>query len=321
ASSGGIAAFNVAWQRPDAFRRVYSMIGTFIGLRGADEFPVLIRKTEPKPIRVFLQSGTGDNNLYCGDWWMANQMMERSLTWAGYEVNHAWGEGGHNGKHATQIFPDVLRWLWKDWQTNMEVKANAKGESKWKGYEIFATGEGWKAGDPEHSFQKFDPVQKEAKAARAKALALDVKIAAVKGPVGVESTLSPDQTLIYISGMREPQMVESSQFGADNALRHSQPYYRLDLDYDGACEVGGMCVDIEGRLYVATSLGVQVCDQAGRVNFIIPTPSTPRDVCFGGKDLNELFIQLGSSGYLVRQTKVKGVIKGQPPIKPAAPKL
>jgi enterochelin esterase-like enzyme len=72
ASSGAMAAFTAAWERPDAFRRVYSMIGTYVGLRGGDELSTLIRKTEPKPLRVFLQDGARDNNIYCGDWWMAN---------------------------------------------------------------------------------------------------------------------------------------------------------------------------------------------------------------------------------------------------------
>ena len=139
-SRGGICAFMAAWHRPDRFRRVFTGVGTYVGIHGADQLPVLVRKFEPKPLRVFLQSGTGDNNLYCGDWWMANQMMERSLTWAGYDVNHAWGVGGHNAKHATQIFPDVMRWLWRDWQTNIEIKANPKGESKWKGYEVVGDG-------------------------------------------------------------------------------------------------------------------------------------------------------------------------------------
>jgi sugar lactone lactonase YvrE len=83
----------------------------------------------------------------------------------------------------------------------------------------------------------------------------------------------------------------------------------------------GLCVDTEGRLYVATRLGIQVCDQAGRVNFIIPTPKQAHDVCFGGKDLSELFIACGDKIYK-RQTKVHGVVSGQqPPIKPAPPKL
>lgn len=116
ASSGAICAFNVAWERPDQFRRVLSTIGTYVGLRGGDEFATLVRKSEPKPIRVFLQDGTQDLNIYAGDWWMANQNMLSALTYAGYEVNHAWGEGGgHDSKHSVTIMADALTWLWKDY--------------------------------------------------------------------------------------------------------------------------------------------------------------------------------------------------------------
>jgi gluconolactonase len=83
----------------------------------------------------------------------------------------------------------------------------------------------------------------------------------------------------------------------------------------------GLCVDTDGRLYVATALGIQVCDQAGRVNFIIPTPQQACDVCFGGKDLAELFIACGDKIFK-RPTKVHGLVSGQmAPVKPAAPKL
>ena len=91
ASSGAIAAFGVVWNRPDAFRRVYSIIGTNVGLRGGDEYPTLIRKTEPKPIRMFLQDGANDLNLFAGGWWEANLDILASLKFSGYEVNHAWG--------------------------------------------------------------------------------------------------------------------------------------------------------------------------------------------------------------------------------------
>ncbi len=113
ASSGAICAFTAAWERPDQFRRVLSTIGTFVSLRGGNEYPVLIRKYEPKPLRVFLQDGTRDLNLYGGDWWMANQTMLSALKYSGYEVAHAWGEGGHNSKHSASIMPDAIRWLWQ----------------------------------------------------------------------------------------------------------------------------------------------------------------------------------------------------------------
>ncbi len=120
-SSGAIAAFTAAWQRPDAFSRVFSGIGTYVGLRGGDVYPTLIRKYEPKPIRVFLQDGENDLNIYAGDWWMANQMMLRALTFAEYEVAHSWDDGQHNGEYATKIFPEAMRWLWKDWPVPVQA--------------------------------------------------------------------------------------------------------------------------------------------------------------------------------------------------------
>ena len=114
-SSGAIAAFTAAWERPAEFSRVFSVVGTYVSLRGGDRYPGLIRKTEPKALRIFLQDGANDNNIYGGDWWMANQTMQRALAYAGYDHRHVWGDGGHNGKHGTQLFPDAIRWLWHDW--------------------------------------------------------------------------------------------------------------------------------------------------------------------------------------------------------------
>ena len=114
-SSGAVCAFTAAWERPDEFSRVFSAIGTYTGLRGADRYDILIRKHEPKPIRIFLQDGSNDLNIYAGDWWKANEAMERALVFAGYDVKHAWGEGGHNGQHGTAVFPEAMRWLWRDY--------------------------------------------------------------------------------------------------------------------------------------------------------------------------------------------------------------
>ena len=124
-SSGAVCAFTAAWEHPEEFSRVFSAIGTYVGLRGADRYPTLIRKYEPKPIRIFLQDGSTDLNIYAGDWWKANETMERALTFAGNEVNHVWGEGGHNGNQGTSLFPQAMRWLWKDWP-----KSVAKGFTK-----------------------------------------------------------------------------------------------------------------------------------------------------------------------------------------------
>lgn len=116
-STGGIGAFNVAWRRPGAFQRVCIISGTFVGMRGGDQFPTLIRKTEPKPLRVFINDGTHDEwwgGPEFGDWWLSNKTVESALVFAGYEVNHIWGLGAH-GEQGAAVFPDMLRWLWKGW--------------------------------------------------------------------------------------------------------------------------------------------------------------------------------------------------------------
>jgi len=155
-SSGAIAAFTAAWERPDAFRRVFSSIGTYVGLRGGNIYPTLIRKTEPKPIRVFLQDGSGDLNNPFGDWWMANQEMERALKFSGYEVDHIWGEGGHNGQQATQIFPDAMKFLWKGYPE--PVKAG-RGSDAIRA--ILVEGEDWKLVGQGYTFTEGPTVNKK----------------------------------------------------------------------------------------------------------------------------------------------------------------
>jgi gluconolactonase len=112
-SSGAIAAFTAAWHRPDSFRRVYSLVGTYTAHRNGHDYPTLVRRTEPKPLRVFMQGNTDDLDLGSGDWWIANLSLFRALEFSGYEVDHRWGEGGHNQNHGASIFPEVMRWLWK----------------------------------------------------------------------------------------------------------------------------------------------------------------------------------------------------------------
>jgi len=113
-SSGGICAWTVAWERPDAFRKVLSHVGSFTNIRGGHVYHALIRKSDPKPIRVFLQDGSQDLDNQHGNWFLANQQMAKSLEFAGYDYKAEFGEGGHNGIHGGAILPDSLRWLWRD---------------------------------------------------------------------------------------------------------------------------------------------------------------------------------------------------------------
>lgn len=409
ASSGAICAFTAAWERPDAFRRVFSAVGTYVGLRGGNNYATLVRKYEPKPIRIFLEDGSNDLNIYGGDWWMANQEMERSLTFAGYEVNHAWGDGEHNAKHATEIFPDAMRWLWKDWPA--QVMAGA-GSPQLR--EILVPGEEWKLVGEGYKFTEgpavnargevfFNDVPEsktykvgldgklsvflgDTKKGDGQAFGPDARLYAVAGgteqilawdadgkslaiaagfrgndlvvrhdggiyvtnpgwngtdpskvwyisPKGEKKivdlglrfsnglTLSPDQSLLYVADSRA-HWVYSYQIQPDGSLAHKQRYFHLHVP-DTADDSGadGLRTDRDGRLYVATRMGLQVCDQAGRVNCIIPTPNGKiSNLCFGGEKFDTLFATCGDRVYS-RKVKIQGAQSWQPPIKPGAPRL
>jgi gluconolactonase len=410
ASSGAICAFTAAWERADAFHRVFSAIGTYVGMRGGNVYPTLIRKFEPKPIRVFLQDGSSDLNIYGGDWWMANQEMERALIFAGYEVNHDWGTGGHNGEHATKLFPDAMRWLWKDWPKPVQA---GRGSQQLR--EILIPGEEWTLvadgyrftegpapnaqGEvffndiPSSKAYKIDLEGKvsvfiaDTKQANGQSFGPDGRLYAVatgagqvlsydsagKSTVVAEGirgndlvvrhdggmyvtnpggggggggskvwyispdgkkrevdqglrfpngvTLSPDQTLLYVTDFAS-HWVYSYQVQRDGSLLDKQRFFHLHSP-DTADESGpdGMRVDRNGRLYVATRMGIQVCDQAGRVNCIIPTPNgRVANLCFGGADFQTLYATCGDRVFK-RKVKVKGANAYEPPIKPAKPQL
>jgi enterochelin esterase-like enzyme len=123
ASSGAIAAFTVAWHRPDQFGKVLSTIGSFTNIRGGHVYPELIRSADRKPIRIYLQDGLNDNRGTRGgtttydplwDWHTQNVKMVAALTEKGYDVNYTWGIGTHSNKQGGAILPDMLRWLWRD---------------------------------------------------------------------------------------------------------------------------------------------------------------------------------------------------------------
>ncbi len=112
-SSGGICAFTAAWQRPDLFSKVLSHVGSFTNIRGGDVYPGLIRKSEKKRIRVFLQDGKNDLDNLFGSWPLANMQMAAALKFKGYDYEFVMGEEGHNGKHGGAILPESLVWLWE----------------------------------------------------------------------------------------------------------------------------------------------------------------------------------------------------------------
>jgi len=407
ASSGAICAFTAAWERPDAFRRVFSAIGTYVGLRGGHNYSTLIRKYEPKPIRIFLEDCSKDQNIYGGDWWISNLAMERSLAFAGYEVDHNWGEGGHDGKHATELFPDAMRWLWKDWPKPVGV---GKGSPQLQ--DILIPGEDWKLVGEGYKFTEGPSVNAkgevfyndvgasktfklgldgtvteflaDSKRGDGQAFGPDGRLYANAGateqvlawdaagnstvfaegfkgndlvvrhdgslfatapfvppeskvwyvsPQGEEKIVdsglkfanglccSPDQSLLYVADSRT-HWVYSYQIQPDGSLAHKQKYFHLHVhDVDEDAGPDGVRTDRDGRVWVATRMGLQVCDQPGRVNCIIPTPNGKvSNLTFGGPNFDLLVCTCNDRVYS-RRVKVKGSNGWDAPNKPGNPRL
>jgi len=155
-STGGVGAFVAAWERPDLFHRVLTWIGTFVDMKGADSLPAMIRRTEPKPLRVWLQDGKNDHLapgqsygvFYAGSWPINNELMYEALQFGGYDVKLTIGEGGHDGNQSAALMPDAIRWIWRDYPAPIVVKPPAaldqKGwEPRGQVYSVILPGKGW----------------------------------------------------------------------------------------------------------------------------------------------------------------------------------
>ncbi len=407
-SSGGICAFTVAWNRPDAFRRVLSFVGSFTDLRGGDIYPALIRKTEPKPLRVFLQDGSKDLNIFAGDWWLANQSMASALEFAGYDVKFVTGDKDHDMEHGGAILPDALRWLWRnypqpitkahsvhdtrfgppildpgrDWElVNEDLDSDSGLAVDSKGNVYFSSGDngfidmvgddttGLAPGRGSYGTGMMFGADGRLYACEA----LDHRIVAYSSqgpkpdkvvadgigcyglgvtssggiyfsdpsghkvwfintagkkrvvfegpidPIGVQ--LSPDQSQLYVSEVTT-RWVWSFRIEPDGSLADDELFYRLETPDGSSGAAFGMTADNLGYLYVATEMGIQVCDDQGRVQAIINPPSPlpwpgVDSVTFGGSDFQELFAVAG--GKLFKRHLLRKGYLPWVPQKPPAP--
>ena len=257
ASSSGIAAFSAAWNRPDLFHRVYSSVGTYVAMRGGNDYAALVRKYEPKPLRIFLQDGMKDawNPLF-GEWWEQNLLLESALDFAGYEEIAHWDRGGHSIWHGTKMFPDAMRWLWKGWPT--PVKAGTSRNDMLQsllGDDPKVNRDWWAIADGDF-------------------------VAAVR-----ERLAHPVKTHLYPSGKLEVSVEEHSNWlrcaivRADGSRVADEQFYWLHNPdnhmLDGPI-ARDLVFDTLGNLYVLTPFGIQVCDQNGRVRAILNLPKSSK---------------------------------------------
>lgn len=136
-SSGGISAFNTAWERPEAFSRVYCASGSFVAFRGGHEFPTIVRKFEAKPIRSYHTTGMRDMENCAGDWFLIDQEMDKALKFSGYDYQFRIIDGGHVAGYM-ENYQEAMAYLWKGWPER--VKA---GSSAPRAQDILLPNEGW----------------------------------------------------------------------------------------------------------------------------------------------------------------------------------
>jgi gluconolactonase len=401
ASSGAICAFTAAWQRPDMFSRVFSTIGTYVAMRGGNEYPTLIRKTEPKPIRIFLEDGINDSwNPLFGNWYEQNMLMESALNFAGYEVEHSWGRGAHDGIHATHIFPEAMRWLWKGWPAKVQhgnslnnmLSSILLKDNNWK--EVRSSDSPW--GDlftgelgnvifqgisgNIYQIDTSNQIASIAKLSKNERLIgtgnYELYIADSKGTItsrtaklnrviakgiqnakyllttseknsyitqsvnDVESKLwliKPDGSKSIINSQpfsgsyiaiypnhqllmqteKHSQWIYSNVLDKEGSLKDGQRFYWLhNTDNSNLSENGKMTFDDKGNLYVATEMGIQVCDQNGRVRAIITLPlGKISTIVLGGKNRDILYV-VSEGRIFCRKMNVHGVESWMSPVNP-----
>lgn len=404
ASSGAIASFTAAWERPDYFRRVYSMIGTYVGLRGGHDYPTLIRKTEPKPLRIFLQDGKNDLNIYGGDWWMANQTMQRALEFAGYEHTHRWDEGGHSRQEGNKILPEALTWLWKDHgkkPVSVHLDKCKSRAAEWlipgEDWQIVSLGHNWAEGlavtadgtlyftdVPDSELYKITPDGTESLFAKdtakangialgpggktlytagaevrrynletgdyviiyEKAAANDIVVSnrglvyftspKNKEVVACYNTgtplrkipfpglngigLSADQTQLFVCHFDGP-FIHSFSFRFDDPINRQAYFYAQRPTTDGPCALDGQCAAASGHLLVGTEAGLQIFDQAGRAQLVLPKPD-PVDARINYCCLHENTLYIATRHRIYkRKIKLTGAPAWQTPPKVPKPKL
>lgn len=262
ASSGGIASFNVAWFRPDMFSRVYTTCGTYVAMRGGHELQTLVRKTEPQSIRFYIHDGSNDawNPLF-GHWYEYNLLMASALEFAGYDLATKWDDGNHSIRNGAKLFPEAMKFLWKGYPER--IKAGTSKNNMLSQILI-----------PDEQWQSTDTAMP--------------KIAEKKA--------------IYPDGTHQMEFEPNSDWlvnsiiNDDGSTSNKQQFVWLHNPLHQYHEIIGMEYDTLGNLYVATAIGIQICDHNGRVRAILPYPAHDKIECFAFSG-NMLYIKTANKTY------------------------
>ena len=282
-SSGGIAAFVAAWHHPHRFGRVFSGVGTFVAMRGGNDLQAIVRKSEPRPLRIFLQDGTNDvwNPLF-GHWYEGNRMLASALDFAGYDTRYDWSDCNHGVKRANEIFPEVMEWMWEGWP---EAPKCGKTQNNLLDTMLVECGE-WEA--------------------EMKDFAIDPSVGRVAGYPNRKFCVRahPGSNCLW--------QYTIDEYGQD---QYGQPFYWLHNYDNSLLTVSVMTFDGAGNLWVVTNAGIQICDQNGRVRGILMLPKglDAASATYIKVDHDEVWIQSDKG---VRYTRKLHVTAPKPGVTP-----
>lgn len=233
-SSGGIAAFNAAWHRPDLFGNVFIGCGTFVPMRGGNNIQAIIRKHEPKALRIYLQDGYRDTwNPIFGSWYEANVEVASALDFAGYDIETFWDDSGHSVATSSAIFPDVIKHFAIDSVAVKSTGNNFLAPRLIEGSRWIPCGE--------------------------------------RLPSPTKVAVYPDSTL---RAFLADDGIIHQQINIGGKWCYDEPFYYLHSYSPALPAIGGMTFDGDGYLWVVTDMGLQACDQNGRVRGIIAIPAS-----------------------------------------------
>ena len=259
---------------------MFSGVGTFVAMRGGNELQAIVRKHEPKPLRIFLQDGTNDvwNPLF-GHWYEGNRMLASALQFAGYDCDFDWSDGGHNVKRSTEIFAQVMEWMWRDWPQPIQAGTTQNDFLA----PLLIPDEDWQI--------SYEPYLGQ--------------------PFLRDSLVSPDSSIVVIDILPTDNILMQGIYHKNQAATSVQDFYHLhnpDVTYDWA-------FDSNGNLWVLTDNGLQICDQNGRVRGILALPRLEGGV----SETNILTIENGKVTLqfdyvrFTRRLNVKAPVPGQRP--------
>lgn len=343
-STGAVGAFVAAWHRPDQFRRVLSLIGTYVAMKGADTLPELVRKTEPKPIRIWMQDGANDHitpdepygTFYAGTWPRANQLLYDALQFSGYDTKLTIGTGGHDTRQGSAELPDALRWLWRDYSAEHgigKIEVHPPAAQSTAGFD--KRGSIWATVDAINNWETVQDEKMPLHDAISGGYRYTIQAPGIGwtklGTIFGQSlhtegfnpnsvAISPDGAMLAVTLGYDLQQW-SMQLDKDGKPTNAEPFYRLEV-LDDETGATGAAFDSIGQVYFATKIGVQIAEANGRIAMILnsPVPDEPiENLAFGGPDHDWLYVTV--QGKLFRRKMKTHAVPVDKPEKPPQPPL